>query len=83
MSRTVKNLSVMRTEESDKALKTLMETGMDQSTATRWALKMMANILEHGWVAGFEDRGTVPQIRVQYKAKEQPTEASSTGRTTR
>ena len=70
MTRTVKNLSVMRTDESDKALKTLMETGMDQSTATRWALKFAANVLEFGWLAGFEDRGTVPQIRVQYKAKD-------------
>lgn len=69
MARVVKNLSVMRTEESDKALKTIMETGMDQSTATRWALKMVANILEFGWLAGYEDRGTVPQMRVQYKKK--------------
>lgn len=69
MTRAVKNLSVMRTDESDKALKTIMETGMDQSTATRWALKMMANILEYGWLAGYEDRGTVPQFRVQYRVK--------------
>lgn len=66
----VKNLSVMRTEESDKALKIIMEAGMDQSTATRWALKLAANILEYAWLAGYEDRGTVPQMRVQYKKKE-------------
>jgi hypothetical protein len=71
VTRTVKNLSVMRTEESDKALKTIMETGMDQSTATRWALKFAANVLEFGWMAGFEDRGTVPEMRVQYKVKEE------------
>lgn len=69
MARVVKNLSVMRTDESDKALKTIMETGMDQSTATRWALKMMANILEYGWLAGFEDRGTIPRMQVQYKKR--------------
>ena len=70
MTKVVKNLSVMRTEESDKALKIIMETGMGQSEATRWALKMMANILEYGWLAGFENRGTVPQMRVQYKVKD-------------
>lgn len=65
----VKNLSVMRTEESDKALKLIMETGMDQSTATRWALKLAANVLEYAWLCGFEDRGTVPEMRVQYKRR--------------
>jgi hypothetical protein len=60
----------MRTDESDKALKRIMETGMDQSTATRWALELAGNILEFAWLAGFEDRGTVPQMRVQYKVKE-------------
>ena len=70
MTRAVKNLSVMRTDESDKALRTLMEAGMDQSKATRWALKIAANILEYGWIAGYEDRGTVPQFRVQYRVKD-------------
>jgi hypothetical protein len=60
----------MRTDESDRALKIIMEAGMDQSTATRWALKLAANILEHGWIKGYEDRGKVPQIRVQYRKKE-------------
>lgn len=69
MSRAVKNLSVMRTDESDKALKTIMEAGMDQSTATRWALSLAANILEAAWLAGHEDRGKVPEMRVQYKTK--------------
>jgi len=65
----VKNLSVMRTEESDRALKILMETGMGQSEATRWALKIAANILEFGWLAGFENRGKIPDMRVQYRVK--------------
>ncbi|WP_395759454.1 hypothetical protein OIE82_27010 [Streptomyces althioticus] len=65
----VKNLSVMRTEESDRALKTIMETGMDQSTATRWALKFAANVLQAAWLAGHEERGKLPEMRVQYKVK--------------
>lgn len=69
MTRIVKNLSVMRTDETDRALRILKETGMDQSTATRWALRIAANILEYAWINGHEDRGTVPQMRVQYKAK--------------
>ena len=69
MSRVVKNLSVMRTDESDRALKTIMETGMDQSTATRWALNLAANVLRHAWMNGHADLGTVPQMRVQYKKK--------------
>jgi hypothetical protein len=70
--RVVKNLSVPRTDESDRSLKIIMETGKSQSEATRWALKMMANILEHGWLQGYEDRGTVPQMLVQYKVKAGP-----------
>lgn len=70
MTKTVKNLSVMRTEESDKHLKTIMEAGMGQSEATRWALKFAAGALEYGWLCGFEVRGTVPQMLVQYKVKE-------------
>ncbi|MEU0912117.1 hypothetical protein [Streptomyces althioticus] len=70
MSKTVKNHSAMKTDESEKALKILMETGMDQSTAIRWAMKFTANVLEAAWLAGHEDRGTVPQMRVQYKVKE-------------
>lgn len=65
----VKNLSVMRTDETDKALKTLRETGMSQSEATRWALMVAANILEYAWLFGHEDRGTVPEMKVYYKTK--------------
>jgi len=60
----------MRTDGSDEALALIMETGMSQSEATRWALSLSANILQHAWVYGYEDRGTVPQIQVQYKVKE-------------
>ena len=70
MKRVVKNLSVMRTDGSDEALALLMETGMSQSEATRWALSLAANILNQGWAYGYEDRGTVPRIRVQYLKKE-------------
>ncbi|AWN05229.1 hypothetical protein SEA_IBANTIK_4 [Streptomyces phage Ibantik] len=69
-SQVVKNLSVMRTEDSDKHLKTIMEAGMSQSEAARWALKFAAGALEYGWLCGFEDRGTVPQMLVQYKVKD-------------
>lgn len=72
MSRMVKNLSVMRTDGSDEALDLIKETGMSQSEATRWALSLAANILQYAWVNGYEDRGTVPQIQVQYKVKESP-----------
>lgn len=71
MTRVTKNLSVMRTDESDKALKIIRETGMDQSQATRWALKIAANILEYAWLNGHEDRGVVPQMRVQYRVKKE------------
>ena len=67
--RVVKNLSVMRTDESDRALKIIRETGMDQSEATRWALKIAANILEYAWLCGFEDRGKVPEMQVYYRKK--------------
>lgn len=70
MKRVVKNLSVMRTDGSDEALELIRETGMSQSEATRWALSLAANILNHAWVYGYEDRGTVPQIQVKYKAKQ-------------
>lgn len=70
MKRVVKNLSVMRTDDLDKALELIKETGMSQSEATRWALIMAANILQHSWVQGYEDRGKVPQIQVQFKVKE-------------
>lgn len=68
--RVVKNLSVMRTDESDRALKILKEAGMDQSTATRWALRLAANIVEYAWLAGYADRGEVPKMRVQYRVKD-------------
>ena len=67
--RTVKNLSVMRTEESDKHLKIIMETGMDQSRATRYALKLTARIFLAAWLAGHEERGRIPDFRVQYRVK--------------
>lgn len=68
--RAAKNLSVVRTDESDKHLKILMEAYKDQSTATREALKLAARILEYSWIAGYAERGTVPQMLVQYKVKE-------------
>lgn len=64
-----KNLSVMKTPEMREHLEVLKEAFGDQSEATRWALKIAAHILEFGWLAGFEERGKVPQFRVQYKAK--------------
>jgi hypothetical protein len=67
---TTKNLSVMRTEESDRALKVLRETGMSQSEAIRWALKTSANILRHAWANGHEDRGVIPDMRVSFRVKE-------------
>lgn len=67
--RTTQNLSVMRTDDMDRDLKILKEAHGDQSTATRWALSIAANILEHAWLHGYEDRGKVPQIRVQYRKK--------------
>jgi hypothetical protein len=69
MTRVVKNLSVMRTDESDRHLKIIMEALGDQSNATRWALKLAANILEAAWLAGHEDRGKIPDMRVQYRVK--------------
>lgn len=69
MRRVTKNLSVMRTDESDRALRVIRETGMDQSEATRWALKIAANLLEYAWLFGHADRGTVPDMRVQYKVR--------------
>lgn len=69
MTKVVKNLSVMRTEESDKHLKILMEAYGDQSTATREALKLAARVLEYAWLKGYEERGTVPQMLVQYRKK--------------
>jgi hypothetical protein len=70
VTRIVKNLSVMRTDGSDEALELIKETGMSQSEATRWALSLAANILQHAWVQGYEARGKVPQIQVQFKVKE-------------
>lgn len=70
MTRATKNLSVMRTDESDRALKTLKETGMSQSEAIRWALRIAANCLEYAWLNGHEERGVVPQMQVRYRAKE-------------
>jgi hypothetical protein len=72
VTKVVKNLSVMRTDESDKHLKILMEAYKDQSKATREALKLAARILEYAWIAGYADRGTVPDMRVQYRRKESP-----------
>jgi len=66
----VKNLSVMRTDDSDRHLAIIRETGMSQSEATRWALKIAANILRHAWDNGHEDHGVVPKMRVQYRAKQ-------------
>ncbi|MGC9439235.1 hypothetical protein [Streptomyces sp. WG5] len=71
MTKIVKNLSVMRTEESDRHLKILMQAGMGQSEATRWALRFAAGALAYAWMNGYEDRGTVPQMLVQYKVKEE------------
>ncbi|WP_371665963.1 hypothetical protein OG306_33075 [Streptomyces sp. NBC_01241] len=69
MKRIVKNLSVMRTDGSDEALELIRETGMTQSEATRWALSLAANILQHAWVYGYEEHGKVPEIQVQFKVK--------------
>lgn len=69
MKQVVKNLSVMRTEESDKHLKIVMEAMKDQSKATRWALMIAANILTYAWEGGHEDRGVIPDMRVSFKAK--------------
>jgi hypothetical protein len=63
----VKNLSVMRTDESDRALKILRETGMSQSEAVRWAMKIAANTLEYAWRGGHAERGVIPQMKVYYK----------------
>jgi hypothetical protein len=69
MTRVVKNLSVMRTDESDRHLKIIMEAKGDQSTATRWALEIAANILKYAWQGGHEDRGVVPDMRVSFRVK--------------
>lgn len=69
MKRVVKNLSVMRTDGSDECLELIRRTGMSQSEATRWAISLAANILQHAWAYGYEEPGKVPQIRVQYKTK--------------
>lgn len=66
----VKNLSVMRTPASDRHLRIIRETGMSQSEATRWALKIAANCLEMAWANGHEDRGKVPDMRVSYARKD-------------
>ena len=63
------NLSVMWTDEMWEHMKTLREAGMDQSAATRWALRIAANMLEQAWINGWEDRGVVPQMKVYYKTK--------------
>ncbi|MEU0952776.1 hypothetical protein ABZ353_10600 [Streptomyces niveus] len=60
----------MRTEKSDEDLKLIRETGMSQSEATRWALKVAANLLRFAWEDGYADRGEMPDMRVQYRAKE-------------
>lgn len=67
MTNSVKNHSAMKTEESERALRIIMETGKDQSNAIRWALTIAANLLEHAWVRGHEDRGTIPQMKVYYR----------------
>jgi hypothetical protein len=59
----------MWTDEMYEDMKILKEAHGDQSEATRWALKIAANILEYGWLAGYEDRGKVPEVRVQYRVK--------------
>lgn len=61
------NHSAAPTEESARALRVIRETGMSQSDAIRWALTISANLLEHAWSRGHEDRGVVPQMRVQYR----------------
>jgi hypothetical protein len=57
----------MKTEESIRAQKLIQETGMDQSTAIRWALTFAANVLEHAWINGYEERGKVPRMKVSYR----------------
>jgi hypothetical protein len=64
-----KNLSVMRTDETDRALKILVEAHGDLSSATRWALKIAANMLEYSWLCGFAHRGEVPEMKVYYRKK--------------
>lgn len=67
MTRTTKNLSVMRTDETDRALRIIRQTGMDQSQATRWALTIAANILESAWLYGHEVRGSIPRMKVYFE----------------
>lgn len=69
VKRIVQNLSVARTDESDRALETIKQTGMSQSDATRWALVVASNLLENAWRNGHEVRGVVPDMRVAYKVK--------------
>jgi hypothetical protein len=59
----------MRTDETDRALKIIRQTGMDQSQATRWALTLAANMLEYAWLCGHADRGSIPQMKVYYQGK--------------
>jgi hypothetical protein len=68
----------MRTEESDKHLKVIRETGMDQSKATRWALMIAANVLEYAWQYGHEDRGVIPEMRVQFRVKKEGVQSGTT-----
>jgi hypothetical protein len=70
-----KNLSVMWTDEMYEDMKILKEAHGDQSEATRWAFKIAANILEYAWLFGHADRGEVPEMRVQFKAKDDHGEA--------
>jgi hypothetical protein len=62
--RVTKNLSVMRTDDLDRNLRVIRETGKGQSEATRWALYVAANILQHAWHNGHAERGTIPEMRV-------------------
>lgn len=69
MKRIVKNHSAAKTDESERALETIMQTKMGQSEAIRWALVVASNLLENAWRNGHEVRGVVPDMRVAYKVK--------------
>ena len=69
MTRTVKNHSAMKTDESERALRVLMETGKGQSDAIRWAMTFAANVLQAAWLAGHEERGVIPEMKVSFRVK--------------
>jgi hypothetical protein len=58
--------STAMTEESDRALKVIMRTGMSKSDAGRWAMEIVAGMLDHAWATRVVPEGQIPRIMATY-----------------